>query len=251
MSSHKGSTSSQREAYNYLQPPPDSYEEPLRGRVNHTDPPIPEGEPLLDKPVTKSFRQSWWRWVMLFFACCFLLGSYFCYDNPGPIEKTLEEDLKISNLQFNLLYSVYSYPNTVLPIFGGIFLDMIGLRLGILLFTAVLTLGQAIFTIGGYYKSLGIMIAGRVVFGLGGESLSVSQSAIVAKWFKGKELAMAMGLNISISRLGSVVNGMVIPTIYNDQHMNKLGLALLVGFFVCVFSFVASIFLTLLDRKAD
>ena len=106
---------------------------------------------------------------------------------------------------------MYSYPNTVLPIFGGIFLDMIGLRLGIMIFTTILTLGQGIFMIGGYKKSFGIMLAGRVVFGLGGESMSVAQSAIVSKWFKGKELAMALGLNISISRLGSVVNGIVIP----------------------------------------
>lgn len=73
-----------------------------------------------------------------------------------------------------MLYSVYSYPNTVLPIFGGIFLDMIGLRLGILLFSGVLTAGQALFTVGGYQKSFGIMLAGRVLFGLGGESMSVA-----------------------------------------------------------------------------
>ena len=55
------------------------------------------------------------------------------------------------------------------------------------------------------------MLAGRVLFGLGGESMSVAQSAIVSQWFKGKELAMALGLNLSISRLGSVINGIVIP----------------------------------------
>jgi len=124
--------------------------------------------------------------------------------------------LKITTSTFNLLYSVYSYPNTVLPIFGGIFLDIIGLRLGILVFSGILTIGQGVFMIGGYQKSFGIMIAGRVIFGLGGESLSVAQSAIVSKWFKGKELAMALGLNISISRLGSVINGMIVPKIYDN-----------------------------------
>ena len=124
--------------------------------------------------------------------------------------------MNISTAKFNLLYSVYSYPNTVLPIFGGIFLDIIGLRLGILVFSGILTLGQGVFMIGGYQKSFGIMIAGRVIFGLGGESLSVAQSAIVSKWFKGKELAMALGLNISISRLGSVINGMIVPKIYDS-----------------------------------
>ena len=53
----------------------------------------------------------------------------------------MEKDLNISTSTFNLLYSVYSYPNTVLPIFGGIFLDIIGLRLGILVFSGILTLG--------------------------------------------------------------------------------------------------------------
>lgn len=86
----------------------------------------------------------------MFFGCAYLFGSYFCYDNPGPIEKTLEKDLRISTVQYNLLYSVYSYPNTVLPIFGGLFLDIIGMKLGILLFSSVLTLGQAIFAFGGY-----------------------------------------------------------------------------------------------------
>jgi nitrate/nitrite transporter NarK len=161
---------------NYLSPTADPMDkQPLLG--------VPVGQPITNQNdsrnnslsgAPKNFRQTWWRWVMLFFGCCFLLGSYFCYDNPGPIEKTMEEDLDISTLEFNLLYSVYSYPNTVLPIFGGIFLDAIGLRLGIMLFTTILTLGQAIFTVGGYYKSLGIMIAGRVVFGLGGESMSVA-----------------------------------------------------------------------------
>ena len=188
---------------------------------------------------------------MLFFGCSFLIGSYFCYDNPGAISDTLEKDLGLSAGQYGLLYSVYSYPNMVLPIFGGILLDMIGLRFGIMLFSLILTLGQAIFTMGGYYRSYPLMLVGRVVFGLGGESLSVSQSAIVSKWFKGKELAMALGFNLSISRLGSTVNGIVLPEIYNKEHTNMLGFALLVGFFVCVFSLICAVCLSILDKKAD
>ncbi len=73
--------------------------------------------------------------------------------------------------------------------------------------------------------------------------MSVGQSAIVSKWFKGKELSMALGLNISVSRLGSVINGIVIPLIYNNDNMDKLGIALLVGFFVCIFSLICAFFL--------
>jgi nitrate/nitrite transporter NarK len=90
-----------------------------------------------------------------------------------------------------------------------------------------------------------------LVYSLGGESLSVSQSAIVSNWFKGKELAMALGLNLSVSRLGSVINGLVVPQVYNDEHPDNLGIALLIGFFICVFSFVCAILLILMDKRAD
>lgn len=49
------------------------------------------------------------------------------------------------------------------------------------------------------------MIAGRLIFGLGGENCVVAQSYIVSKWFFGKELALALGLNITFARIGSVL----------------------------------------------
>jgi len=71
----------------------------------------------------------------------------------------------------------------VLPLFGGILIDKIGIRLGLILFTVVLTIGQLVFTIGGYQESYWIMMLGRFIFGLGGESMTVAQSAIVSAWF--------------------------------------------------------------------
>ena len=62
----------------------------------------------------------------------------------------------------------------VLPIMGGVFLDTIGMRAGLLLFTFVLTLGQFVFMLGGYQHKYWLMLVGRVIFGLGGESMSVA-----------------------------------------------------------------------------
>ena len=199
----------------------------------------------------KSFKETNWRWLLLFLACYYLMGNNFCFDNPAPIEKTLEKDLNITTTQYTLLYSVYSYPNMVLPIFGGIFLDIIGLRVGLILFCVIIAFGQAVFMIGGYYKSLGIMIAGRVLFGLGGESMTVGQSAIISKWFRGKELAMALGVDASFARIGAVINGAVLPKIYNMRQTEYLGHALFVGLAICVSSIVCSFFLVWLDRKSD
>ena len=78
---------------------------------------------------------------MLLMACCFLLGSYYCYDNPAVIETQLEEQFNITPTTWSLLYTVYSFPNMVLPFFGGLMLDKLGMRIGLLVFTTVLTIG--------------------------------------------------------------------------------------------------------------
>lgn len=136
----------------------------------------------------------------------------------------------------------------ILPLFGGIFLDTIGMKWGILLFSSLLVVGQLVFMLGGFLENFWVMIAGRVIFGLGGENLSVSQSAIVSKWFKGKELAFSLAVNISVSSLGSVINGWVVPPIYTSSG---LGYALLVGVFVTIFSMICAVALVILDEKAD
>jgi len=185
---------------------------------------------------------------MLFMACNFLLGSYFCYDNPGPLETQLEEQFHLDSTHFSLLYTVYSLPNMILPILGGIFLDKIGIRSGLVLFTTILTIGQLVFMVGGYQLNYDMMIAGRVVFGMGGECMNVAQSSIVSVWFKGKELAFALGVNMSISRLGSVLNAAIVPSIYDSRG---LGAALMVGFMICVFSLFTALGLVWLDRRRE
>jgi MFS family permease len=87
--------------------------------------------------------------------------------------------------RFNLLYSVYSFPNCVLPFFGGLVSDRLGVRLTGVIFMALILLGQIITSVGTTLKDADtawyVMWLGRTVFGLGGESLSVAQSAFVGE----------------------------------------------------------------------
>ena len=91
------------------------------------------------------------------------------------------------------------------------------------------------------------MMIGRFVFGLGGESMTVAQSAIVSSWFAGKELSFAFGINLSVARIGSSVNGPVEEALSNDDGV---GFALLVGFFICCFSLLMAFLLVLVDAWA-
>ena len=70
----------------------------------------------------------------------------------------------------------------------------------------------------------------------------------MSQWFKGKELAFAFGINLSVSRLGSVINGIVEPKIADSS---SVGAALWVGFGVCVFSWFCGLVLAAIDKYAD
>lgn len=144
---------------------------------------------------------------------------------------------------------MYSFPNIILPVFGGYLVDMIGARTGNFLFALLIAIGQGIFAFGVSIKSYPICLFGRGVFGLGGESLNVSENYSIVGWFTGKELSMAIGSTISISRLGSVLNDNIEPAIVSST--NSLSFGLWIGFALCLFSLTCAILQNMIDKKKD
>jgi len=151
------------------------------------------------------------RWLVLFLSCFSMFGNYYCFDVVTALAKPLKDTIKMSGFQYNMLYSIYSLPNTVLPLAGGVFVDRIGVNTCILIFVTLLVCGQSIFAYGVMQENYIIMLVGRLVFGFGGECLCVSSSALLAAWFKNKEMGFAMAVNLSIARLGSVANDQISP----------------------------------------
>jgi MFS family permease len=83
---------------------------------------------------------------------------------------------------------------------GGFIIDRIGLRKSLMIFGVLCFIGPAITAATG---KLPVMAAGRLIFGMGAESLNVAVTAALARWFRGKELSFAFGLNLTASRLGT------------------------------------------------
>lgn len=182
-----------------------------------------------------------------------MIGSYYCYDNPSALQDQLRTQFHNPSdfdLYFNLLYTVYSIPNVVLPFFGGYFVDWFGARWMNVIFSSFITLGQLVFAFGDHIESFPVMLTGRVLFGFGGESLSVGCSTIIADWFIGRELAFALGVNISIARIGSVVNDIASPALYN-AFGKSVPYTLYFGVGICVSSTLAALCVVPLDRKAE
>jgi len=180
-----------------------------------------------------------------------MIGNYYCYDIPAALHTQMNEYFgKPDDFEtlFSLLYTVYSVPNIILPFFGGYFTDKFGSRVCLLVFCSFITIGQFIFALGLSMKSWPIMLLGRVVFGFGGESMGVANSAILSEWFKGKELALAFGLNLSIARLGSVVNNLVSPTLADSVNIQ---FALWFGVILCASSVMSAVSIAYFDKAMD
>ena len=83
------------------------------------------------------------RLIALILMCLLGFGSYFCFDNPGALQKEIKDAMDISTYQFSQLYAWYSWPNVVLPIVGGYLMDSVfGIRLGTVLFAFFIILGN-------------------------------------------------------------------------------------------------------------
>lgn len=199
------------------------------------------------------------RLIALILMCLLGFGSYFCMDNPAALQQETKDAMGINTYQFSLLYAWYSWPNVILPLVGGYMMDSVfGIRLGTIIFAAFIILGQVIFAMGGIVDNFTLMQLGRFVFGIGGESLAVAQNTYAVSWFKGKELNMVFGFQLSIARVGASVNFQVLSPLYNyisdtfnAPAYSALGWTLMISGSTCVMSFICAIILGWMDKRAD
>lgn len=174
-----------------------------------------------------------------------LVGNYFAYDSIGALAPLIIEEMGIGREQIGMLYSFYSWPNLVMVFIGGFLIDRFGTRKMSLVFSCLIVLGA---TIVAAAPTFWLMLVGRTVFGIGAESLIVCQSAISAKWFKGRELALAFGLGLTFMRLGTLFSFNTEAAI--AEHFQSWRIALWAAVLLCVLSLVCNVVYVFLERRA-
>ncbi|MBV9913443.1 MAG: MFS transporter, partial [Sinobacteraceae bacterium] len=123
------------------------------------------------------------------------------YDSINPLERVFIERLGFTATTFGWLNASYAATAILTLLVGGIAIDRLGTRRAVPIF-AVICLAGALLTAASGHPTT--MIAGRALLGLGGESLVVAATTVIARWFKGKELAFAFGIKVTLARLASV-----------------------------------------------
>jgi len=139
-------------------------------------------------------------WAVLALTGLALFGNYYVYDSIGPLAEQLSRELGYSDTQIGTLNAIYSLPNIVLVFVGGILVDRYGPGL-VTFWTALVCLAGALLTAIG--TPFAVMAAGRLLFGIGAETMIVATIVALGIWFAGRQLAFAMALSISFARIGS------------------------------------------------
>lgn len=202
------------------------------------------------------------RWGALAIVAFTMMAAYYVNDVVAPLKTMLEADLGWNSSEFGLFTGAYSFLNVffLMLIWGGLILDRFGIRFTGKLATILMVLGtgleyyamtgmaDATGTIMGYKESVFVASAGYSIFGVGAEVAGITVTKMIAKWFRGKEMATAMGVQVALARVGSqAAYAVAIPMAraYEITTPVLLGLICLVGGLIAFFAF------SVLDKKLD
>ena len=179
------------------------------------------------------------RWGIMLLVSFTMATNYYFYDALSPLKFLMERELGFSSADYGFFQAAYSIPNVFLlmAVVGGIILDKIGIRITGFAFIFIQFAGAVVTAYGaspyfneggwgydfmssfftGYSPALKMTSLGFFLFGLGAETSIVVISKVVVKWFKGKEIALALGMNIAIARLGMGAAMIVSPRMIVDS----------------------------------
>lgn len=187
-----------------------------------------------------------YRFTNLFFIASLSFGSYFAYDIIGAIAPSLIEELKAARATVGTMNTMYSVAAILLVLFGGMLIDRLGTRKASLIFSVLVFTGAFIVW---QARTIPLIFLGRFIFGAGSEPLIVAQSAMLARWFKNKELAMAFGVQLTVSRLGSLFafnTGELF-----SSYFGSFRYALLAAVLACGLSLIGNLCYIVMDRRGE
>jgi MFS family permease len=141
-----------------------------------------------------------YRWAVLIFLSLAMFGNYYIFDSINPLVDIFKEQLGFSATTIAWLNSIYNIAAVLALIAGGIIVDRFGTKKSITLFATLCLIASVWMVMSGEAWS---MLAARFVLGVGAEPLIVAVTTALAKWFKGKELSFAFGVNLLIARAAS------------------------------------------------
>ena len=213
------------------------------------------------------------RWTALIIVSCTMMFGYFFTDVMSPLEPLLtaspaDGGLGWTSSEYGFFSGSYGFFNVFLLLlfFGGIILDKFGIRFtGVL--STVLMFGGALIKwyavshtfggsmtalplgIGTYKTQVVIACLGFATYGVGCEIAGITVSKVIVKWFTGHELALAMGLQVALARIGTAAAlGFSLPF---AKALGGVSASVGLGAAMLCIGMVSFIVYCVMDRKED
>lgn len=183
-------------------------------------------------------------WVVAVLVAISLFGNFYVYDSIGPVADLLQQQRGFSDSQIALLNAIYSLPNVVLILVGGVLVDRFGAARMTLITAGICALGAALTA---FSPSFTGMAAGRLLFGIGAETFNIATLAAVADYFGGRSLALAMGAELAVGRMGSYGADMS-PTWFAGSYAQGWQPPLVIAAAIAFSAFVAAFAYWWVDR---
>jgi len=214
------------------------------------------GVPPAGGPEARGPFVPWLPWLALALAALSIMGDYYAYDAIAPDADLLRRLHGLSQTQIGLLNAIFSLPNIPLSLVGGLFIDRFGAARTAVLTAAFGFVGAALTAWG---EPFWLMALGRLLFGIGEETLLICLLAGVAQWFSGHpgretapgkaggRAALAMSLLFSLARVGSYLAD-ISPRWAANLYAEGWRPPLVLAAGLCAFSLLASIGFLIVDR---
>ncbi|MDE7377833.1 MAG: MFS transporter [Paraprevotella sp.] len=207
------------------------------------------------------------RWTAMAIVSFTMMCGYFITDVMAPLEDMLTKSIADGGLgwsssEYGFFSGAYGYINVFLLMlfFGGLILDKCGVRFTGLLSCSLMLAGAALKwyalqsdfgggIILGYHIQVLMAALGFSIFGVGAEITGITVSKVIVKWFTGHELALAMGLQVAMARIGTAAALMFSVPI--AREMGHISSPILLGFVCLCIGLLAYIVYCVMDRRLD
>ena len=207
------------------------------------------------------------RWTALLIVSFTMMCGYFITDVMAPLEDLLTKSAVDGGLgwtsdEYGFFSGAYGYINVFLLMlfFGGIILDKCGVRFTGTMCASLMVVGTLLkwyaldsnfgeVTLFGYPMQVALAALGFAIFGMGAEITGITVTKIIAKWFTGHELALAMGLQVAMARIGTAVALACSLPIANA--MGEVSAPVLFGAAMLCIGLVSYLVYCVMDKKLD
>ncbi|GMT45398.1 MAG: hypothetical protein IEMM0006_1230 [bacterium] len=224
----------------------------------------------MTEAIQKSLRESpVARWTAMVVVSLSMFGAYYFNYAGSSVKPLLETALGWTSKDLGLYTGSYAVFNVFLfmLIFSGFILDKFGIRVTGLGATALMVIGTGVNYwamtalsphvantmvslpfVGQIKMQVLLSSLGFGIFGIGSEATGITLSKAIVKWFKGKELALAMGLQMSIARLGTALAlAISLPVAIKFSYSTPI----LLAFVLMLVGLIAFITYIVLDKRLD